>query len=316
MVDHDLPGTLTMAQTSGVIRRVPFLGPFVLWCARNPLIAPALIFAIIITQAPFVLTIWFSFQKWNLLRPENSRFTGISNYVDIFQTSRFLEALLNTVVLTVSAVVISLLVGLLYAELVNHGFRGRGIVRTLLITPFLVMPVVGALAWKNMMLNPVFGVVDWLARSLGLPAQDWLAQYPLASIVVIIVWRWAPFMMLILLAGMQALSEEVREGARVDGATDWQEFRYIVLPHLKAYMQLGILLGSIYIVNEFDAIYMATQGGPGTASTNLPFLIYQTVFFGYDVGHSAAMAVIVVAITLVAVTYLLRTLARLMEGNN
>ena len=109
-----------MAQTSGVIRRVPFLGPFVLWCARNPLIAPALIFAIIITQAPFVLTIWFSFQKWNLLRPENSRFTGISNYVDIFQTSRFLEALLNTVVLTVSAVVISLLVGLLYAELVNH----------------------------------------------------------------------------------------------------------------------------------------------------------------------------------------------------
>lgn len=101
----------------------------------------------------------------------------------------------------------------------------------------------------------------------------------------------------------------------MDGATDWQEFRYIVLPHLKAYMQLGVLLGSIYIVTEFDAIYMATQGGPGTASTNLPFLIYQNVFFGYDIGHSAAMAVIVVALTIVAVTYLLRVLGRLMEDD-
>lgn len=304
-----------MPQGSAVLRRVPFLGPFLLWCVRNPLIAPALIYAIIVTQAPFALTIWFSFQKWNLLRPENSRFNGLANFVDIFQTSRFLDALVNTVILTVSAVAISLFIGLVYAELVNNRFRGRGIVRTLLITPFLVMPVVGALAWKNMMLNPVFGVVDWLARTVGLPAQDWLAQFPLASIVVIVVWRWAPFMMLILLAGMQAVSEEVREQARVDGATNWQEFRFIVLPHLKGFMQLGVLLGSIYIVNEFDAIYMATQGGPGTSSTNLPFLIYQNVFFGYDIGHASAMAVIVVGMTIVAVTYLLRVLGRLMEGN-
>ncbi len=285
------------------------------WLSRNSLILPAVIYAIIVTQAPFLLTIWFSLQKWNLLRPENSRFYGLQNYLDLFQTDDFLNALINTVVLTTSAVVLSLLIGLFFAELVNHRFPGRGIVRTLLITPFLVMPVVGALGWKNMMLNPVFGVVDWIITSLGGPRIDWFADVPLASIITIVVWRWAPFMMLILLAGMQALSDEVREASRVDGASPLQEFRFIVLPHLKGYMQLCVLLGTIYILVEFDSIAMTTQGGPGNATMNLPYLIYQTVFYGYDVGEASAMGVIVVAITFVFAQWLIRILGRLMEGN-
>lgn len=285
------------------------------WVSRNGLIIPAVIYAIIVTQAPFLLTIWFSLQKWNLLRPENSRFAGVQNYLDLFQTNDFINALVNTVILTTSAVVLSLLIGLFFAELVNHRFPGRGIVRTLLITPFLVMPVVGALGWKNMMLNPVFGVVDWVITSLGGPRIDWFADVPLASIITIVVWRWAPFMMLILLAGMQALSDEVREASRVDGASSVQEFRFIVLPHLKGYMQLGVLLGTIYILVEFDSIAMTTQGGPGNATMNLPYLIYQTVFYGYDVGKASAMGVIVVVITFIFAQWLIRLLGRLMEGN-
>jgi sorbitol/mannitol transport system permease protein len=295
--------------------RIPVIGGFVNWFRSNLLVAPALIYAIVITQAPFLLTIWFSLQKWNLLRPENSRFAGIDNFVDLFRTNEFLSALVNTVVLTGSAVTLSLVVGLFYAELINHRFPGRGIVRTLLITPFLVMPVVGALGWKNMMLNPVFGVVDWLTTSLGGPRIDWFAQFPLLSIIVIVVWRWAPFMMLILLAGMQSLSDEVREAGRVDGVTTLQEFRFIVLPHLRRYMQLGILLGTIYILSEFDSIAMTTQGGPGDATMNLPYLIYRTVFYAYDVGHAAAMGVVVVVITYIFATFLIRMLGRLMEGN-
>lgn len=283
--------------------------------SRNGLILPAVIYAIVVTQAPFLLTIWFSLQKWNLLRPENSRFYGLQNYFDLFQTDAFVNALVNTVVLTTSAVVLSLLIGLFFAELVNHRFPGRGIVRTLLITPFLVMPVVGALGWKNMMLNPVFGVIDWVITSLGGPRIDWFADVPLASIITIVVWRWAPFMMLILLAGMQALSDEVREASRVDGASAVQEFRFIVLPHLKGYMQLGVLLGTIYILVEFDSIAMTTQGGPGNATMNLPYLIYQTVFYGYDVGLASAMGVIVVVITFIFAQWLIRILGRLMEGN-
>lgn len=295
--------------------RVPIISGLFDLLRGNVFVAPAVIYAIVVTQAPFLLTIWFSFQKWNLLRPENSRFNGIGNYIDLFQTDEFLGALVNTVVLTAAAVLISLVVGLFYAELVNHRFPGRGIVRTLLITPFLVMPVVGALGWKNMILNPLFGVLDWLITSLGGPRVDWFAQFPLASVAVIVIWRWAPFMMLLLLAGMQSLNEEVREASRVDGATAIQEFRFIVLPHLRRYMQLGILLGTIYILSEFDSIAMTTQGGPGNATMNLPYLIYRTVFYSYDVGHAAAMGVIVVVLTFVFATFLIRLLGRLMEGN-
>ncbi len=295
--------------------RVPIISGFFNLLRGNEFVAPAVIYAIVVTQAPFLLTIWFSLQKWNLLRPENSRFNGIGNYIDLFETDEFVGALVNTVILTAAAVLISLVVGLFYAELVNHRFPGRGIVRTLLITPFLVMPVVGALGWKNMILNPLFGVLDWLITSLGGPRVDWFAQFPLASVAVIVIWRWAPFMMLLLLAGMQSLNEEVREASRVDGATAIQEFRFIVLPHLRRYMQLGILLGTIYILSEFDSIAMTTQGGPGNATMNLPYLIYRTVFYSYDVGHAAAMGVVVVVLTFVFATFLIRLLGRLMEGN-
>jgi sorbitol/mannitol transport system permease protein len=285
------------------------------WISRNGLVAPALIYAIIVTQAPFLLTIWFSLQKWNLLRPENSRFNGIQNYIDLFTTGEFVPALIVSAVMTAGAVILSLAIGLLLAELVNQRFRGRDIVRTLLITPFLVMPVVSALGWKTTMLNPVFGVVDWVLTSIGLPRIDWFASVPLFSVTWIVIWRWAPFMMLILLAGMQALSDEVREASRVDGASSRQEFRYIVLPHLKSYMQLGVLLGTIYILAEFDTIAMTTQGGPGTATTNLPWLIYQKIFYGYDVGHAAAMGVIVVALTYIFAVNFIRLLGQLMRGN-
>ena len=289
------------------------------WLQKNYLIAPALIYAIVLTQGPFVLTIWYSLQKWSLLRPENNRFTGLQNYVDLLTSQAwspdFFNALQNTVILTGSVVILSLVLGLFFADLVNRRFPGRGIVRTMLITPFLVMPVVGALAWKNMMLNPVFGIVDWVITSLGGPRIDWFAEYPMESIIIIVVWRWAPFMMIIMLAGMQALSDEVREAGRVDGATGWQEFRFIVLPHLRPFMQLCILFGTIYVLAEFDSIAMTTQGGPGKLTMNMPYLIYRTLFYSYDVGHAAAMGVILVAVTIVFATYLIRLLGRLMETN-
>jgi len=285
------------------------------WLRTNYLVAPAIIYAIAVTQIPFLVTIWFSLQKWNLLRPENSRFNGIQNYLDLARTDEFASALYNTVFLTFFAVTLSLLLGLFFAELVNHRFPGRGVVRTLLITPFLVMPVVGALGWKNFMFNPVFGVVDWVITSLGGPRIDWFAEYPMEAVIIIVVWRWAPFMMLILLAGMQALSDEVREAGRVDGASQWQEFRFIVLPHLKPFMQLSLLFGVIYILAEFDSIAMTTQGGPGDQTMNLPYLIYRTVFFSYDVGRAAAMGVVLVVITFIFATLLIRLMGRLMEGS-
>ncbi|MEJ7762005.1 MAG: sugar ABC transporter permease [Thermomicrobiales bacterium] len=280
------------------------------------LILPALVYAIAVTQVPFLLTVYYSFQQWNLQRPNRRGFAGFDNYRFILtRDDDFWAALANTVVFTVGTVLLALVVGMFYAELVNRRFPGRGIVRTLLITPFLVMPAASALVWKNMMLNPIFGVVGWLTRT-GLPGDispNFLGRYPDWSLVGVLTWRWAPFMMLILLAGMQSIDEQIREAARVDGATGWQEFRDITLPHLSRFIQLGGLLGTVYIVQEFDAIYLMTSGGPGNASTNLSYLVYQRAVAGSNVGLGAALGVIVVLISIVVITFLLRSLDRLMR---
>jgi sorbitol/mannitol transport system permease protein len=280
------------------------------------LVLPALVFAILVTQAPFLLTIWYSLQRWNLNRPERREFVGIDNYR--FLLSRdpsFYTALGNTVAFVVGAVIASLLLGLFYAELVNHKFPGRGIVRTLLITPFLIMPAAAALTWKNQLLNPNYGVVDWLVNT-SLPGNlgpVWLEELPMVSVVGVVVWRWAPFMMLILLAGMQSISEEVREAARVDGATPWQEFRDITVPHLTRFVQLGGLLGTVFIVQEIDPIFLMTEGGPGDATTTLPYLVYERARESFDNGRGAALGVIVVLLAMVAITFLVRLLDRMLE---
>jgi len=297
-------------------------GPALLrWVRNQPvgrlLILPALLYVILVTQAPFILTIWYSLQRWNLLRPDRRKFIGLENYENLLTRNQaFRDALMNTVVFIVAAVLSSLLLGLLYAELVNHRFPGRGIVRTMLITPFLVMPVAAGLTWKNMMLNPNFGVVNWFTRT-ALPGDlspNWLGHFPEVSIIGVLVWRWAPFMMLLLLAGMQSISEEVREAVRVDGASAWQEFRDITFPHLYRFLQLGGLLGTVFIVQEIDPIYMMTKGGPGNATTTLPYLVFREAIEGLEIGSGAAIGVVVVILSIIVITLLLRTLDRIMRG--
>jgi sorbitol/mannitol transport system permease protein len=277
---------------------------------RGPLL-PALIFMIIVTQLPFVVTLVYSFFSWNLLRPGSRQFAWLQNYGDVLTDSTTRHALLVTVELTVGAVILSVLVGLACALLVDRKFLGRGVVRTLLIAPFLVMPAAAALLWKTTMLNPVFGIVNWVLGPLGVGDVDWASQFPLLTIIIVETWHWSPFMMLILLGGLQSQDRSVLEAARVDGATALQSFRYLTLPHLRQFIELGVVLGSIYIVQTFDSIFMITQGGPGTATTNLPFEIYQTAFRAFDVGQAAALGVVVVALTIIVATYALRIISRL-----
>jgi sorbitol/mannitol transport system permease protein len=277
---------------------------------RGPLL-PALIFMIIVTQLPFVVTLVYSFFSWNLLRPGSRQFAWLQNYGDVLTDSTTRHALLVTVELTAGAVILSVLLGLACALLVDRKFLGRGLVRTLLIAPFLVMPAAAALLWKTTMLNPVFGIVNWVLGPLGVGDVDWASQYPLFTIILVETWHWAPFMMLILLGGLQSQDRSVLEAARVDGATAFQSFRFLTLPHLRQFLELGVVLGSIYLVATFDSIFMITQGGPGTATTNLPFELYQSAFRAFDVGEAAALGVIVVFLTIILATYALRVISRL-----
>ncbi len=275
------------------------------WRRRGPLL-PALIFAIIVTQLPFVFTLFYSLQSWNLVRPGSRQFVGLSNYADVFGDRVFRGAALNTILITGGCVLISLLIGLALAMLLDRPFPGRGLARTLLITPFLVMPVAGALLWKTTMFDPTFGIVNWVLAPFGAGQTDWISRFPLAAIIIALVWQWTPFMMLLLLAGLQSQDQSSLEAAAVDGAGPYQMFVSITLPHMRRYIELSVLLGAIYVVNTFDHIYMMTSGGPGTASANLPFYIYQRAFLGFDIGQAAAMGVVVVVGTIIVATFALR----------
>ncbi|MGW2749275.1 carbohydrate ABC transporter permease [Streptomyces sp. NPDC001450] len=287
------------------------------WRRRLPLL-PALIFTIAVTQLPFVATLVISTFQWNILRPGDRHFTGLSNYAFVFTDERLRNAVLNTVVLTASVVVLSVVLGLGLALLLDRHFFGRGLARTLLIAPFLVMPVAAALVWKHAIYNPDYGLLNGalnaVYRLFGAangPTVDWVSSFPMPALVVALVWQWTPFMMLILLAGLQAQPGDVLEAAKVDGASALQTFRLITLPHLRQYIELGIVLGSIFVVQTFDAVYTITQGGPGSRTTNLPYEIYLTMFRKFEYGQAAAAGVVVVIGSIVIATFALRVVASL-----
>jgi sorbitol/mannitol transport system permease protein len=280
------------------------------WRRRGPLL-PALIFMIVVTQIPFLFTLYYSTLSWNLVRPGSRQFVGLQNYIDVVQDKTFWQVAFNSVWLIVVTVLISIILGLLLALLLDRVFLGRGVVRTLLITPFLVTPVAGALMWKTAMLDPVFGIVNWLLPGEGI---DFVSSFPLTSVIVALVWQWTPFMMLLILAGLQSMPRDILEAGRVDGAGAFQLFRELTLPHLRRFIELGAVLGAIYLVNTFDQIYMMTQGGPGTQSANLPFYIYQRAFLGFDIGQAAAMGVVVVIFTMIIASFALRLIFKSFTG--
>jgi sorbitol/mannitol transport system permease protein len=296
------------------------------WRRRGPLL-PALIFTIVVTQIPFLVTIAISTLNWNVLTPGDRSFLGLGtyesfagfgNFVTVFTDSRLRTAVLNTITLTASVVIFSLLLGLLLAVLLDRQFPGRGVARTLLIAPFLVMPVAAALLWKHALYNPDYGlfngILNWVWQLFGAsegPVVDWVSSFPMPAVVAALVWQWTPFMMLILLAGLQSQPGEVLEAAKIDRASGLQTFRFITLPHLRQYMELSVLLGSVYVVQTFDAIFTITQGGPGAATTNLPYEIYLTMFRKYEYGQAAAAGVVVVIGTIIVATFALRLISSL-----
>ena len=295
------------------------------WRRRGPLL-PALIFTIIVTQIPFLLTIAISTLNWNVLQPGDKNFlgfgqyesfAGLGNYATVFTDARLRHAVVNTVVLTASVVVISSLIGLALAVLLDKKFPGRGLARTLLIAPFLVMPVASALLWKHALYNPDYGLLNgalnWLFGLFGGegPVIDYVSSTPMPAVIAALVWQWTPFMMLILLAGLQSQPGDVLEAAKIDRADGIQTFRFITLPHLRQYIELSALLGSIYVLQTFDAIFTITQGGPGSATTNLPYEIYLTMFRKYEYGEAAAAGVVVVIGSIIVATFALRVISSL-----
>jgi sorbitol/mannitol transport system permease protein len=299
------PPAVTEVRPRGASRREA-------WQRRLPLL-PALVFTIVVTQVPFLVTLWYSFQSYFFDVPTPAHFTGLSNYKTVFTDAAFRSALVRSVVMTASAVIVAMILGVAFAVLLDRKFLGRGVVRTLIITPFLVMPAAAALVWAGPMLDPSFGLLNYLLQPFGVHHVAWLSTHALGSVIVVMIWQWTPFMTLIVLAGLQSQPSDALEAAKVDGAGALATFRELTLPHLRPYIELGILLGSIYLVNVFDAVRLMTNGGPGTSTTNLPFYLYQEVNSAFDIGGAAAAGVVTVILTIIVASFALRMFARVFQ---
>lgn len=259
---------------------------------------------------PLSMTLFFSFQRYNLLYPERSGFSGWSNYEFFWTDAGFAPALLNTLLLVGSLLLITVVLGLGLALLVERAFWGRGVVRVLLVSPFFIMPTVNALVWKNMFMNPVYGLFAVIAGWFGAAPLDWLAEVPLLSLVIMLSWQWTPFAFLIFITSLQSLDREQIEAARVDGAGYWSRFRFLVVPHLARPIAIVIMIQSIFHLSIFAEIFVTTGGGPGYDSTNLAFMIFSQALLQYDAGVASAGGVFAIILANIVALFLIRMVGK------
>jgi len=281
--------------------------------AGSLLVTPAVLVLLAWMIIPLVMTLWFSFQYYNLINPETAGFAGVDNYQFLVTDPDFWVSLRNTMVLLGSVLVITVGFGTLLAVLFDQPFPGRNIARVLAISPFFVMPTVSALIWKNLLMHPIYGVLGAVARTFGLQPVDWFADFPLASVIAIVSWEWLPFALLILLTAVQSLDHEQREAARMDGAGVVAQFIFITLPHLSRAISVVIMIETIFLLTVFAEIFVTTSGGPGNATTNLAFLIYARALLQYDIGGASAGGVVAILLANIVAFFLVRSIARRLE---
>jgi sorbitol/mannitol transport system permease protein len=274
------------------------------------MLAPSVILLFIWMAVPLALTLWFSFQQYNPLNPIRDGFVGFSNYLLFFNNPAFLWSILNTLTIVGSVLVITLVGGILLALLLDQPIWGQGIVRILVISPFFVMPPVAALVWKNMIMHAQYGVVSDLLRGIGLSPIDWFGRFPLLSVIIIVAWQWLPFATLILLTALQSLDGEQKEAAEMDGANFFNRFIYLTLPHLARAITVVILIQTIFLLSVYAEILVTTNGGPGYASTNLPFLVAQKATLEFKIGQASAGGIIAVILANIVAFFAMRAVGK------
>jgi sorbitol/mannitol transport system permease protein len=277
-------------------------------------VSPAVTVLFIWMIVPLALTIYFSLLRYNLLYPERSGFIGLTNYTYFVTNPAFTIAILNTLVLVGSVLIITVVLGTLLALLLDKPIFGQGIVRLMVIAPFFIMPTVSALVWKNLLMNPVSGFFAWIAKSLGLAPIDWFGQAPMLSIILIVAWEWTPFATLIIFTALQSLDLEQKEAAEMDGAGPLSFFSWIVLPHLARPITVVIMIETIFLLSVFAEIRVTTDGGPGQATTNLAYLVFQQAILNSNVGAASAGGIIAVVLANIVAFFLVRMVGRNLDA--
>jgi multiple sugar transport system permease protein len=270
------------------------------------LFLPAFLVLIVTTTVPLLYLAWTSVHRVDLTVPWISGFAGADNYTKMLGDPRFWNSFELTVVYTATTVVLQMLIGLGLAILVMQIPRGQGVLRIAAIIPIVLAPVVVGLFWRTLILAPDFGVMDFIARAAGLGTHDWLGdpQLALASVIVIHTWQWTPFAFLVILASLASLPPDIFEAARIDRASGWQRFWHITLPLIRPALVIVVIMRMMVALSAFAAIFAVTGGGPGSATEILNLYTYRTSFTELNFGYGAALAMVLLAVTLL-VSYLM-----------
>ena len=272
-------------------------------------IIPAVVVVGAVIIFPWMFTVWMSAFDWKI--GSVAHFVGFDNYINLATNQRFIESIGHTFYFTVLAVVVPLVLGTIAALIFHREFRWRGVLRAVFTMPMMATPVAIALVW-TMMFHPQQGVLNYLLSLVGLPPSLWVYSPTLVipSLVLVEIWHWTPLVMLIVLGGLAALPTEPYESARLDGATEWQLFRFITLPLIAPFLVVAAVIRTIDAVKAFDTIYVISQGGPGTASETINLYLYLQAFAFYNVGNASAVVVVFFGIILALALLLLHVRQR------
>jgi multiple sugar transport system permease protein len=254
-------------------------------------IVPALVVVGAVIVFPWLFTVYMSAFDWKI--GTTAHFVGLANYVTLATNQRFLESIVHTFYFTALAVVVPLVLGTAAALIFHREFPFRGLLRAVFTMPMMATPVAVALVW-TMMFHPQQGVLNYLLSLVGLPPSLWVYSPTLVipSLVLVEIWHWTPLVMLIVLGGLAGLPTEPYESARLDGATEWQLFRWITLPLVAPFLVVAAVIRTIDALKAFDTIYVISQGGPGTASETINLYLYLQAFAFYNVGNASAVVVV------------------------
>jgi sorbitol/mannitol transport system permease protein len=278
------------------------------------MVSPSVLVLFVWMIVPLAMTIYFSFRFYRLLTPERTGWVGFNNYVWFVNSPDFWLAIFNTLALVAGVLLITVVFGTLIALLIDQPVWGQGALRILVISPFFVMPPVAASIWENLFMHPQNGMLASFSQMLGYQPILYLQDYPMASVIFIVSWEWLPFATLILLTALQSLSSEQLEAAEMDGASALNRFRFIILPHLTRAITVVVLIQTIFLLGIFGEIFTTTQGGPGTASTTLPYMIYKQTLIARDIGRAAAGGIIAVILANIVAYFLMRAIGRNLDA--
>jgi multiple sugar transport system permease protein len=276
------------------------------------MLTPSLAVIALVAAYPICYAIWLSLNEYSVITPGLSRFVGLDNYTEVLGSSEFWEAMRTTVVFTVASVGLELAIGIGMALVMHEAFRGRALLRAVVLVPWAILTVVTAITWRTMF-EPELGFVNTALSALSLPGGDivWLGEegYALGVMILADVWKTAPFMALLVLAGLQGIPEDLYDAAKVDGASTWQRFRAVTLPLLIPAITVALIFRTLDALRVFDLPYVLTKGANGTETLSL--IAQQELVTNRNTGLGSALSVLTF-LTVIGISFLY---IRFMGGN-